>query len=109
MRILRAATAKKFFGVFGLLILCCGCSQPTLMTVTPTGIVSIIVSPLSVSVPLGVAHQFTAIGTFADGSTQDRDATRGRLCRPALDTRGQQAYGFRTEIKVEIGNSSSLS
>jgi hypothetical protein len=71
MRIPRSATAKKFFGVLGLLILCCGCSQPTLMTVTPTGIVSIIVSPLSVSVPLGVTHQFTAIGTFADGSTQD--------------------------------------
>ena len=30
-----------------------------------------------------------------------RDATRGRLCRSELDTRGQQAYGFRTEIKLK--------
>src|SRR2546422_2605872 len=30
-----------------------------------------------------------------------RDTTRGRLCRSELDTRGGQAYGFRTEIKLK--------
>jgi hypothetical protein len=30
-----------------------------------------------------------------------RDATRGRLCRSELDTRGRQAYGFRVEIKLK--------
>src|SRR2546422_2224501 len=30
-----------------------------------------------------------------------RDTTRGRLCRSELDARGQQAYGFRTEIKLK--------
>jgi len=30
-----------------------------------------------------------------------RDATRGRLCRSEIDTRGRQAYGFRVEIKLK--------
>jgi uncharacterized protein YjdB len=43
----------------------------TLLTVTPTTLVSIAISPPSATIPLGVTQQFTATGTFTDGTTQD--------------------------------------
>jgi len=39
-------------------------------TLTPAGLVSVSVSPVTPSVPLGAAQRFTATGTFTDGTTQ---------------------------------------
>ena len=41
------------------------------MTVSPASIVSITVSPAVVAIPLGLSQEFTAAGTFTDGSSQD--------------------------------------
>ncbi|MGA8765104.1 MAG: Ig-like domain-containing protein, partial [Candidatus Sulfotelmatobacter sp.] len=41
------------------------------LTVNPTTLVSIAVNPQSASIALGAAQQFTATGTYSDGSTQD--------------------------------------
>ena len=43
----------------------------TNLTVTPAAIVTIAVTPAIPSVPLGLTRQFTATGTFTDGSIQD--------------------------------------
>ena len=45
------------------------------MTVTPATVVSIVVNPAAISTPLGAKQQFTASGTFTDGSTQDITAS----------------------------------
>ena len=50
-------------------------SGTTLLTVTPAALVSIAISPSSASVAQGVQQQFTATGTFTDGSTQNITAT----------------------------------
>jgi hypothetical protein len=42
--------------------------QPT--TLTPPGLVSIAVTPSEPGIAVGTSQQFTAIGTFSDGSTQ---------------------------------------
>jgi hypothetical protein len=46
-------------------------SGSTTLTVTSAVITSIVVTPASASIPLGIAQQFIAAGTFSDGSTQD--------------------------------------
>jgi uncharacterized protein YjdB len=46
-------------------------SGSTTLTVTSAVISSIVVTPASANIPLGIAQQFTAAGTFSDGSTQD--------------------------------------
>jgi uncharacterized protein YjdB len=46
-------------------------SGSTKLTVTNTVLVSIALTPVAPSVPLGLLEQFTATGTFSDGSTQD--------------------------------------
>ena len=43
----------------------------TTLTVTPAILISIAVNPLSASIPLGTTQQFTATGTFSDGTAQD--------------------------------------
>ena len=43
----------------------------TTLTVTPAALVSIAVTPAMPSIPLGTQQQFTATGTFTDGSTQN--------------------------------------
>jgi len=43
----------------------------TVLTVTAASLVSIAITPQSASVPKGQTQQFTAIGTYTDGSTQD--------------------------------------
>jgi trimeric autotransporter adhesin len=42
-----------------------------LLAVTPAALVSIAISPLSPSIPLGTTQQFTATGTYTDGTTQN--------------------------------------
>ena len=42
----------------------------TTLTVTPPTLVSIVVTPANPSIPKGMAQQFVATGTYADGSTQ---------------------------------------
>lgn len=46
-------------------------SGATTLTVTPTPLVSIAITPAIPSISLGTTEQFTATGTFGDGSTQD--------------------------------------
>jgi hypothetical protein len=48
-----------------------GISGSTLLTVTPAALVSITIDPPTATIPLGVTQQFTATGTFTDGTTQD--------------------------------------
>jgi hypothetical protein len=43
----------------------------TVLTVTAAALVSIAINPQSISVPLGKTQQFTATGTYTDGTTQD--------------------------------------
>jgi len=43
----------------------------TVLTVTAAALVSIAINPQSTSVPLGKTQQFTATGTYTDGTTQD--------------------------------------
>lgn len=43
----------------------------TNVTVTAAKIVSLVVSPISSTIARQTTHQFTAVGTFTDGSTQD--------------------------------------
>ena len=46
-------------------------SGSTMLTVTAASLVSIAINPPAATIPLGTTQQFTAIGTFSDGSTQD--------------------------------------
>jgi Big-like domain-containing protein len=48
-----------------------GISGSTTLTVTAAALSSIAVTPANPSVPIGVTEQFTATGTFSDGSTQN--------------------------------------
>ena len=48
-----------------------GISGSTTLIVTSAVITSIVVSPANPNIPLGIAQQFTATGTFSDGSAQD--------------------------------------
>jgi uncharacterized protein YjdB len=50
-------------------------SGSTVLTVTPAALVSIIVTPSAPTIPLGSTRQFTAIGTYTDGSTQNITTT----------------------------------
>ena len=52
-----------------------GVSGSTMLTVTTPALVSLAVSPTGGSLPLGGTLQFTATGTFTDGSTQDMTAS----------------------------------
>ena len=46
-------------------------SGNTLLTVTAAQLVSIAVTPMNMSVPLGTLQQYTATGTYTDNSTKD--------------------------------------
>ena len=48
-----------------------GILASTVLTVTPAVLVSITINPPAATIPLGVTQQFTATGTFSDGTTQD--------------------------------------
>ncbi len=48
-----------------------GVGSSTGLTVTPAALVSIAVTPAQPSIAAGVTQQFSATGTFTDGSTQD--------------------------------------
>jgi Bacterial Ig-like domain (group 2)/Abnormal spindle-like microcephaly-assoc'd, ASPM-SPD-2-Hydin len=50
-------------------------SGSTTLNVTPPALVSIVVTPAIPSDPLGTTQQFTATGTFTDGSTHDITTT----------------------------------
>ena len=50
-------------------------SQTATLTVTPAMLVSIAVNPPSASISLGATQQFTSLGTYSDGSTQDLTGT----------------------------------
>jgi hypothetical protein len=71
-------------------------------TLTPPGLVSIVVSSLSPSIPVGAAQIFTATGTFSGNSTQSlasvtwssSDSTIATVTSDASDP--GQAYGVAT-------------
>ena len=46
-------------------------SSSTSITVGNPALVSLTISPMSAALPLGTSQQFTATGTYTDGSTQD--------------------------------------
>src|SRR5208283_3986349 len=46
-------------------------NSSTQLTVTAAALVSIAINPPASTIPLGMTQQFTATGTFTDGSTQD--------------------------------------
>ena len=46
-------------------------SSSTQLTVTAAALVSIAITPPAAAIPLGMQQQFTAMGTFTDGSAQD--------------------------------------
>ncbi len=48
-----------------------GIQGSSVLTVTPAALQSIVLSPLTPSVPAGETEQFTAMGTFSDHSTKD--------------------------------------
>src|SRR5438874_4956331 len=48
-----------------------GVTGSTTLTVGPATLVSIAVTPANPSIPKGTTQQFTATGTYSDGSTQD--------------------------------------
>ncbi len=50
-------------------------SGTTTLTVTPATLVSIAITPANPSIALGTTQQFTATGTFSDGSTQNLTTT----------------------------------
>jgi uncharacterized protein YjdB len=50
-------------------------SGSTALNITPAVLVSIAVTPAIPTLPLGTTQQFTATGTYTDGSTQDITAT----------------------------------
>src|SRR5207245_4825253 len=41
------------------------------LTVTAAALVAIAITPATASTPLGTTRQFTALGTYTDGTTQD--------------------------------------
>jgi PKD repeat protein len=45
-------------------------SSSVTLTVSPAALVSIAINPLTPTIPLGTTEQFTATGTYSDGSTQ---------------------------------------
>jgi hypothetical protein len=45
------------------------------LTVNPAALVTITISPQTPSIPLGTTQQFTASGTYTDGTTQDLTST----------------------------------
>jgi hypothetical protein len=47
------------------------CSEDATLTVTPATLSSISVTPATATIAKGTAQQFTATGTYSDGSTQD--------------------------------------
>jgi len=49
-------------------------SNPATLTVTPPALVSIAVTPVSTSIATGLTQQFSATGTYSDGSTQNLTA-----------------------------------
>ena len=46
-------------------------NSSAILTVTSATLVSIAVTPVNASIPLGTVQQFTATGTFSDGTTQN--------------------------------------
>ncbi|HUI75386.1 MAG TPA: kelch repeat-containing protein [Candidatus Acidoferrum sp.] len=52
-----------------------GVSGSTIVTVSPASLVSLSLSPPSLTMPLGTTEQLAAIGTYSDGSLQDLTST----------------------------------
>ena len=69
-----AATAVKV-GTTTITAASSGVTGAISVQVTPAVLASIAISPSSVSIPMGTTQQFTATGTYSDGSTQDLTAS----------------------------------
>src|ERR1700691_1606591 len=55
-----------------------------LLTVTPAQLVGISVTPANPTIPAGASQQFTATGTYTDGSTQNLTTTATWSASPAI-------------------------
>ena len=82
-------------------------SGTTVLTVTTAALVSIAVTPPSPSIALGTNQQFTATGTFTDGSTQDLTASATWLSdNPSAATvnkgLGSQRHSGRPPISARL-------
>ena len=68
-----AATVAQ--GMATITVSAAGISGSTTLTVPAPALVSITVSPQTLTMPLGTTQQFTATGTYSDGSSQDLTLT----------------------------------
>ena len=76
-------------------------SGMTTLTVTPAALVSITVSPLSASIPLGTTEAFSATGNYADGSERDlTSSVHWSTSDPSVATvsNGTATYGLASSV-----------
>jgi hypothetical protein len=83
-------------------------SGSTTLTVTAAVLVSIAVSPANPSIALGTSEQFTATGTFTDGSTQNLNAT-ATWSSDAPSTASVNSAGLATSLAEGLANISAAS
>jgi uncharacterized protein YjdB len=88
-------------------------SDSSLLTVTNASLSSIAIAPLNASIAKGTTQQYTAIGTFSDGTTQDITAQvtwSSSMTGVATIVAGGLATGVATgttQIKAQQGTVSS--
>ena len=80
----------------------------TTLTVTPAALASIAVTPATPSIALGTTQQFTAIGTFTDGTMQDLTAT-ATWTLDDTTIASISSGGLTTTIKVGASNVNATS
>lgn len=68
-------------------------SASATLTVSPAALTAIAVTPLAPSIPLGTAQQFTASGTYTDGTSQDITSTVTWSATPATVGVASNAMG----------------
>ena len=83
-------------------------SGSTTLNVTAAVLVSIAVTPANLSIALGTTQQFTATGTFTDGSTQDLTSTATWSSDAPL-TAGINNAGLATSLTEGTANISATS
>jgi Bacterial Ig-like domain (group 2)/Abnormal spindle-like microcephaly-assoc'd, ASPM-SPD-2-Hydin len=83
-------------------------SGSTTFTVTAATLVLIAVTPANPSIALGTTQQFTATGTFTDGSTQDLTPTVS-WASDTLSTASISKTGLATSVGIGTANISATS
>lgn len=91
-------------------------SSSAVMTVSPAVLESLSISPTNSSVPSGTTQQFTAMGTFSDGTTQDLTSTTAwtsdsdlvKLSATGLATTSGSGSATITATSAGVSGSTSL-